>query len=144
MAAVAALLPAHRGRTVTGLTQMVDVLPTLLEMLEIPVPHAIQGVRLLPLIGTGKPANEFVFAGAEYNGGRKRPNGLFAPESVAESIRNSDWKLIHEQLFANPEAHLNSQVDEETYELYDLRKDPQEQDNVLASHPDRALALKDG
>lgn len=135
-------LPGHRGGTVRGLTQIVDVMPTLLELLEIPVPHGIQGLSLLPLVRTGLPVNPYVFAGAEYNGGRKKPNGLFAPESVAESIRNPEWKLIHEQLFSDPEAHRRGQVDEETYELYDLRKDLQEQDDVSALNPAVVEELK--
>ena len=113
------------GQRVTGLTEHVDLMPTLLQLAGIPVPDWAEGSSLLPLlddpVAPGKPA---VFAQA-------RRGGL-----TAYSTRTADYRYTRS---------LDAAGHVEAEELYDHRTDPAETIN-LAPHADPALLarLSDG
>jgi len=111
-------LPARR---VSRLSRQVDVLPTLLELLGIPIPEPVQGESLAtvmkgeqsPDVGDEAP----VFA----------EGSLRAVKTVAlDSYTRGDWKLIETRV---PEARR---------QLFNLRDDPQERHDRLASEPEVA------
>jgi arylsulfatase A-like enzyme len=111
-------LPARR---VSRLSRQVDVLPTLLELLGIPIPEPVQGESLAtamkaeqsPDVGDEAP----VFA----------EGSLRAVRTVAlDSYTRGDWKLIETRV---PEARR---------QLFNLRDDPQERHDRLASEPEVA------
>ena len=94
------------GRKVTELSETVDIMPTLLDLLEIPIPYYAQGKSLLPYIvqQDTKPLHQFVFGqlgGDDY--------GHFM-------IRSKEWKLL---LYHNNRK-----------ELFNIRKDPAEKRNL--------------
>jgi arylsulfatase A-like enzyme len=119
-------LPAGRFE---GMASIVDLMPTVLDLLGVPVPDDLDGVSLAPAI-RGE---------AE------------APRSVA--YIESDYQLIHEE---NPDFHGEGPAAKwravvvETYkliripgpdgterlELYDLAIDPHERTNLADTHPD--------
>lgn len=69
---------ADAGRGVERLLQSVDVMPTLLERLGIPIPPTVQGKTFLQVIdGHPKGGRDFVFA----------------ETSMEKTIRSKDWKL---------------------------------------------------
>ena len=114
-------LPARR---VSRLSRQVDVLPTVLELLGFPIPEPLQGESLAaamkgeqgPDVGDGAP----VFAEAS----------LRAIRTVAlDSYTRGDWKLIETRV---PEARR---------QLFNLRDDPQERHDRLASEPEVAERL---
>jgi len=114
-------LPARR---VSGLSRQVDVLPTLLELLGIAIPESLQGESLVaamkgeqhPDVGDARP----VFAEAS----------LRAVKTVAlDSYTRGDWKLIETRV---PEARR---------QLFNLKDDPQERHDRLASEPEVAERL---
>jgi arylsulfatase A-like enzyme len=105
------------GKRGKGFTQTVDILPTILELLEIPVPHQAQGKSLAGFIN-GKnplPPREYVFGGM----------------SVLFSIRSDKW------LFVLDDGDVFIQR-----RLYDLVADPGEQDNIYFKDKNKALGLE--
>ena len=113
--------PEFPARRVSGLSRQVDVLPTLLELLGIAIPEALQGESLAAAMkGEQRPnaADERpVFAEAS----------LRAIKTVAlDSYTRGDWKLIE------------TRVPETRRQLFNLRGDPQERHDRLASEPEVA------
>ena len=108
---------AGAGRRLHGLTQVVDLLPTLCDLFEIPYPRqAVQGRSFLPLMaGSAAEVNEFVFA-----------RGRGKPPSYA--VRNHDYLLI---LYQGGQLRA----------LYDLRNDPRASQDVIAQEAEAAEKL---
>jgi arylsulfatase A-like enzyme len=134
------------GRVLTEMISHIDVLPTLLELVDIPAPTSVQGCSFSGLLtGEAYTPNEAVFAEKTYH-------TYYDP---MRSIRTARWKLIANFEFApyqetSPDykdnarsyvevAHARDLNRDDFYhppfELFDLRADPWEQTN-LADHPD--------
>ena len=105
-----------QAKRVKEFTQTVDIMPTLLDLLKIPIPHQAQGESLAGFInGQGPlPLREYVF-------------GRIMDKS---SIRSKEWLLVLEDNELDPK------------QLYDLRADPGQQNNVYSKHQDIALELE--
>jgi choline-sulfatase len=139
-------LPRQAGKRISGLVSLIDIMPTILAMLDIPAPGKMQGRSLTPLIAKDQAVNEYIYAGALYNfiGGPNRP--LFPYPSLNESIRDFDWKLIHEVIFPADaygafENNPGIKMVKETFELYDLKNDPDERNNIIGKYPDKTKEL---
>jgi arylsulfatase A-like enzyme len=75
---------AEAGRRVFGLTQSVDLAPTLLEAFGAPVPDAVHGRSLWPLIrGQAREIRAYACA------------GLQAGEAVEWALRTPDWGFVY-------------------------------------------------
>jgi len=85
------------GRRVETPVGLVDVLPTLLELLGLPVPSHVQGDSLVPLVEAGSPFRPWLFAQPQYTGDA--------------ALRAGPWKLLRTG-------------DEE--QIFDLARDPGE------------------
>ncbi len=95
-------------KVVNALVSQLDILPTILDYLEIPIPEICRGASFRPLIeGTAGTVNDFVFT--EYTGGA-------APDTYA--LRSTRYKYCR-QARSEPFA-------------YDLTKDPGEQNKIFA------------
>jgi arylsulfatase A-like enzyme len=93
-------LPA--GRRVSGLVEAIDLMPTLLELLGVAKPDAVQGRSLMPLIEGKEP----------------RPRRAVHSEfPTTKMVRTDEWKLVH-------------YVRAPYGELYDLKNDPHELHNL--------------
>lgn len=138
-------LPGQKGRRITGFVNMADMMPTILDLLGIPAIKNIQGLSLIPLMKDQTQINDHIYAGAAYNLTKIREKKLYMNPNVNESIRNADWKLIHEIIYEqeNPKIPRSEwlNIKSETYELYHLASDPDELTNVLDKHPQMATAL---
>jgi arylsulfatase A-like enzyme len=120
------------GLTVDEPVQLLDVMPTLLDLAGLAHPAGLHGQSLVPLLqvrGTEGGA-------AAANGWKRRPvimeklplDGTEHPETTeAVAIIDGDWKLIHNKV--RP-AHLPE------FELFDAARDPLDQKNVASAHPD--------
>ncbi|UCC68555.1 MAG: sulfatase-like hydrolase/transferase, partial [Armatimonadota bacterium] len=99
-------------RRVRALTQTVDVLPTLLDLLRMAYPREdVQGRSLLPLLaGQDDQVHDYVYARAEGD-----------PPSYL--VRDHRWALV---LYQGGAARA----------LYDLDADPRQTHNVIAEHPE--------
>jgi len=107
------------GRTYGGLTRLIDLAPTILDMLGVDPPPAFEGRSLLPAIndpGNGRPSAYLEAMDANLTRNWAPLTGLV----------NGPYKLI----------------DLPIPELYDLRSDPGETTNVFARDPERARALE--
>jgi len=106
-------------RAIDTQAQLVDLMPTLLELLEIPIPEACQGRSLVPLMRGDAPAdfNEYVYSIGSA-GGNKFP--------WRSCVRTEEWKLLrfHQDEAPNPRSRL-----------YRLSDDPGERRDLAADHP---------
>jgi len=108
--------PENRGRAVDKVVGNVDILPTLLEAVNIPVPERIQGRSFLKLARGADP----------------RWNNRCFSQLHAGMLRRDDWKLIDNSLDGSG-----------ALELYDLKNDPREERNLIneAKHRELVTAL---
>ncbi len=101
----------------------IDILPTILEIAGVTDGEYREGASLVGLITTGEPAE----AAGKFFPAQYALCECTRPRAPAtRCIRTYDWKLIFESLTS-------------TWELYDLRKDPGETENVAG----RELAVED-
>lgn len=126
-------IPEQKGRRMDALVEVVDIMPTLLNMLNIRAETIAQGKDLLSL--RKEDRDNFVFSGSEFNVGLV--SSAYRQKSVNEAVRNYDWKLIHEVKLSDSGA-----VEEETFELYDIKNDKDELHNVIDDRADIAAELK--
>jgi arylsulfatase A-like enzyme len=140
--------PGHlpSGRTDDSLVNLVDVVPTLLHLQDLPIPRSMQGAPLSTV--TQAPPREAAFS--EYGAGgppfhlvdleKLHSTGWQAlmdslqrreAEGRRKMIRTKAWKYVHD-----PMGDLD--------ELYDLDRDPWELENVVdrAEHRTRVAELK--
>lgn len=113
-------LKMPRGKRLAGQVRLVDLLPTILSVLEIPAPPGIQGVTLLPYMVEGKDVPGFD------NYCETLLTMLDYGWSDLIGVRTSRWKYI----------------DAPTRELYDLERDPWELDNLAATYPDMVEEMR--
>lgn len=135
-------LPFEIKKRVSGLVQIIDIMPTLLDILDISLSQQIQGKSLLPLINKNQSVNEYVYAGLPYNVERPSPITFYSGKSINESIRNEHWKLIRESISVNSNPKNDRQI-QESFELYNLQDDPEEAKNVANNFPDIVKDLKE-
>lgn len=122
------------GKRVGETVQTIDLMPTLLELSRLPLPEAVQGASLLPLLGSARGAEPW----------RNRPaftfkaatSDVFGPvprDQEALAIAFDDWKLVRRVVRPGAEPELM---------LFDLKADPLDQVNLLSAHPEIAERLK--
>ena len=109
-----------RGLKVESLSRVVDIAPTILDMLKLPPLEGIQGTSLLPLlkgetldlelVGYGESIEAHIVFGA----------------SILRFVRKGQWKYIHK---VEPE-------------LFDLAVDPGELENLSITHPEIVERLR--
>lgn len=108
----------------------IDVLPTVLDLLEIPLPSWIEGRSLMPVIRGRETAHRTAFIQTS-RAGYGEPDPANVTDRI-RSVRTGEWKLIHHYYQENPTR----------FELYDLRTDSAEHHNVLAENPRIASELQ--
>lgn len=125
--------PELEPKRISKLIQMIDVMPTLLDFVGIPIPKNIEGKSLTPLIYNNTGINKEIYGGSVY-GSLNFP--YYQSETINEFVRIKDFKLIHEiALFPNGSR-------EEKYELYDISTDKGEQKNIINKKIELADKLK--
>lgn len=111
------LLP--QGTRVGGIAELVDIAPTLIDLLNLPSMPEVQGKSLLPrLRGNAAPEHELAFAEA------MMPRIDYGWSSL-HMVRDDRYKFI-----SAPEA-----------ELYDLKEDPGEEHNLFAAEKERSNSM---
>ncbi len=119
-----------KGQRIEAQVRHIDLMPTVLDMLEIPFDKPIQGKSYLSLIlGTGD-FQETAFA-------ETTPCGYSCPKRLEKNrlraVRTNEWKLV---------SVYKDDTHETTYELYHLQDDPGETHNVIDEYPDIVTAFK--
>jgi arylsulfatase A-like enzyme len=117
--------------------ELIDVMPTLLDLSGLRVPPAAQGQSLRPLFGVA-PGGAVVAAGDAWKKrpviAEKQPIGreMFPNRSESYAVMDGGWKLI-QNVVRPPETP--------EFELFDFYQDPLDQKNVAAEHPDVVARL---
>ncbi len=120
---------AKKGLLVDEPGHLIDIMPTCLALAGVSFPEEFngtgsftpEGLSLLPALAGKKLSREFLFW--EHEGNR--------------AIRMGNWKLV---------SRLNTPMqftpeDENSWELYDLEKDPSETEDLAAKHPERVKKM---
>jgi arylsulfatase A-like enzyme len=118
-----------KGVRVEQPVELIDVMPTLVELAGLTPPQGVQGRSLGPLLAgngagsaaSGRPPRPVV--------AEKQPMGRSGHPAASESyaIIDGDWKLVHN--IARP-------AEKPEYELYEFYKDPLDQKDLAPAHPD--------
>ena len=109
------------GRRVDDLASIIDIVPTVCDLVAIDPPAGIQGKNLAPHFGREPPRSEDRYLYCE---------SLYPTKYEANSLLglvSRQWKYIQT---TRPE-------------LYDLQKDPEEQTNLAEAQPQQARSLRD-
>jgi len=109
-------IPATR---VKNQVRTIDIMPTLFELVGIPIPKDIDGISLVPLINGKDNSDRLAFSEA----------GILDGAEYVVSIRTKKFKLI-------------KNVSQEKFEFYDLEKDPHEQNNLSSEQGVKFIGLK--
>jgi len=109
-----------RGKVIDEQVRSIDVLPTLLAFLNLPPAREVQGVSLRPLIESGASVN------SNYSYSETLYPRTYMGWSELAAMRTDNWKLI---LAPRPE-------------LYNLKNDPGESQNLISSYPAEADQLR--
>ncbi len=118
------------GRFIETQVRGIDVMPTVLDLLGIPVPSFLEGRSLVPVIRGEETADRVAFVQTS-RAGYGEPD----PANVTDRIRavsDGTWKLIH-YFFKEDQAR---------FELYHLAEDPLETRNLVAENPGKANELR--
>ena len=107
------------GSVVESLVRTVEIAPTVLDLLNLPPLADIQGISLAPLI-TGETSD------LHLTGYGESIEPMLFEASPIRFVREGEWKYIHK---VNPE-------------LYNVREDPGELDNVAAENPQIVKQLR--
>jgi arylsulfatase A-like enzyme len=123
-------LPA--GVVVEPTVQMIDVMPTLLDLSGLPVPEAAQGHTLVPLFASSRSSGTLQAASAGRSAVTEKAvtkeNGAPPPrDTESAAIVSGPWKLIH-----NTQRPAGARE----FELYDHARDPLDLDDQAARHPE--------
>jgi arylsulfatase A-like enzyme len=114
----------HAGEIVQTPVALIDIAPTILKLLGLPVPPEFQGRDFSDVIrGAGSRHEKRFFFAETYRFNRKR------------SVRGDRYKLIHTD---DTGAGRGGVVWKEDWELFDFVNDPKEQNNLFA--PDLPIA----
>lgn len=111
------------GSTSDRICLTMDIFPTVLEAAGVTCKHEIEAVSFLPAL-RGKeesgPERTLFFV--------RREGGVAYGGKTIDAVRRGDWKLLQNSPFG-------------PQELYNLKTDPQEKENLLAQEPKRVQEL---
>jgi arylsulfatase A-like enzyme len=111
--------PGFAPRRVSAPVRQVDVMPTALELLGLPVPEGLEGTSLLAAM-RGEPLPDLPVLGELRQ----------SPLHRSDSLQRGGWKLLVDRA-------------RKRTALYDLKRDPGEHEDVATSDPDRVREMRD-
>ncbi len=128
----------QKGRKIVQPAGLIDIYPTLLDSLGMPVPHELQGMSLVSMLQGGHyPARSFIAEASHLKNqkciikeGHAYLYNKFPP--LGENLFDLHrflyvWRSIFQ---SRPDA------------LYDLRKDPGEENNIAGNYPEKTEGLQ--
>ncbi len=139
----------HLGGTkFDGVVSLVDVLPTVLHVLDSPVPHRVEGVNLIDVVENRSAPQEAVMSEWARAQGNPRlgedPGVIKVPGKAAKriyAIRTSQYKYIYNPANMSPKNHPFQKqkrpakgLPYELKELYDIKADPGETRNIASEN----------
>lgn len=129
------VLPA--GGRVGSLTSHVDILPTLLDLLGLPVPAHVQGISAAGLArGTGGTPRQYIYAGRDYGARAVRSERFkYMRNLIPYSVHDTGMReivLCPAGRWENLAVLDHYEAERSLEHLYDLERDPAELHNVAA------------
>jgi arylsulfatase A-like enzyme len=123
----------HRGKSITSQVRLLDVLPTVLDIMNWETPPWCHGISLLSLLNGGESSERVALSeGLTYGVGQV-------------SLRTERYKLIHVPDPANeldtPPLKIPIEPPEPV-QLHDLKNDPDETVNIAQQNPDKTEELQ--
>lgn len=119
-----------RGRTIDRQVSQVDIMPTIMELLGLPMPGPAAGRSLLPMIhGQAADFVEEAYAETSPCGWQALPTD----RRVMWCIRRPPWKFIR---YHDPDGG-------DREELFDIRRDPRETENRIQQEPGVVAPLRE-
>ncbi|HMF39857.1 MAG TPA: sulfatase-like hydrolase/transferase [Polyangia bacterium] len=115
------VVPGHAPQVSDEPVALVDVAPTLIDLVGAPIPAAMRGRSLLPIILHGKAAHA------------APPHPIFA-----ELLPATAWPH-HATMMLDDGHKLIHRISDRRWELYDMRADPGEKKNLADAPADAAL-----
>jgi len=118
------------GRKVNSHVQIIDIFPTILDMLNIRKADEIDGKSLLPVIRENKPVREYAFL--ESFNQYKPPT---VPKNIAfyKAIRTPDWKFT---------VSIDKSGKIVNEELFNLKNDPAETKNIAKENNNEKTTMR--
>lgn len=123
--------PGNKPTRIKQNVSSLDIFPTILDAVGITIPEQAEGLSLLPLVQgeTSQLESKPIIS-------ERIPNDR--NESLNEAIIIDEWKLITN--YEKPRENKEMTISEE---LYNLKTDPQEQNNLIHLRPEIAQQLRD-
>lgn len=104
-----------RGMVSNHISAFWDLMPTAVEIAGVSAPEKTDGISFLPtLLGEKQKTHEYIYWEFNEQGGK-------------QAVLKGDWKLVKLDLFAPEKTR---------FELYDLKNDPTEQNNIVEKYPE--------
>jgi arylsulfatase A-like enzyme len=123
------------GQRIGGIVQPIDLMPSILEFMGLPVPEGIDGASFWPLVrGESTALREHAFSNrypAVVGAGGAAFDGWVGSNRIVEpaTVTSDEW------------AYICAPVGLPS-ELYNLEQDPAQEQNVIARHPEVASRLR--
>ncbi len=129
------------GERVQGLVQPVDILPSVLDFMETPIPGHIQGQSFWPLVtGESNGLRDYAFSS------RFPPTASDASYTPVQGAVFDGWvgsdRIVEPSTITNAEWSLLCAPQNGPSELYHLGNDPAQEQNVIQEHGDVAQAMQ--
>ena len=129
-------LPGYRPKVIRHPVSMVDLVPTILDLFNFEKPKILEGKSLRTFLESSNNAlnvnrNRLIISEASLYNKDRGTIQIKPHEKRVVSLRIGRWKYIY---------YESSQISDE---LYDIKKDPYEQQNVINENFDIAKTLKE-
>jgi len=109
-----------KGKRIKGIVQSIDLMPTLLDILDVDIPDRVEGHSFLPLM-----------KGEERN---LHPEGVITAFGDYVSLRDKRWNYINR--YRGENAGNEPQ-------LFNLEQDPKETKNIALDYPEVLKTMQD-
>ncbi len=122
-----------QNKKIESRVQTLDIMPTILDIVDIPLVDKVEGVSLLPLIlGKTTQVRDYIFAeGAEEHFKQNKRIYFKGVKGKWRTMIVGDWKIIY---IPHPENDI--------FELYNLKDDPEEKNNLIEKEKEKTEEMK--
>ncbi|MEQ8879230.1 MAG: sulfatase-like hydrolase/transferase, partial [Cyclobacteriaceae bacterium] len=124
------------GTTSDHISALQDVLPTMAEVTGQEIPEQVKGISFLPMmLGDESSQKKHDFLFFEFTVGKEQ-------RVVSQAVRMGDWKAVR-TVWKKSKEEQAMPITEWPVELYNLREDIGESNDVASKHPDVVAKAKE-